>query len=40
MPVQQCRCVGTATSGYYVRNAGSPTLAQLTAFCEELPSPV
>lgn len=40
MPVQQCLCVGTATSGYYVRNAGSPTLAQLTAFCEELPSPV
>ncbi len=32
-------CVGTGTSGFYVRNAGSPTLDQLAAFCDELPQP-
>ncbi len=32
-------CVGTATSGYYVRNAGSPSIFQLAEFCENLPEP-
>ncbi len=32
-------CVGTATSGYYVRNAGSPSLEALASFCDELPEP-
>ncbi len=39
LPVEQTLCVGTATSGYYVRNAGSPTLEQMIAFCENLPEP-
>lgn len=39
LPLEQCLCVGTATSGYYVRNAGSPTLAQLARFCAKLPAP-
>lgn len=39
LPVDQALCTGTATSGYYVRNAGSPTLAQLADFCDELPQP-
>ncbi|MEM0915137.1 MAG: PfkB family carbohydrate kinase [Planctomycetota bacterium] len=39
LPVEQRLCVGTATSGYYVRHAGSPTLEQLIAFIEELPPP-
>lgn len=30
---------GTAVSGYYVRHAASPTLAQLTAFLRGLPAP-
>ncbi len=30
-------CVATATSGYYVRNAASPTLQQLADFCDDLP---
>jgi len=32
-------CMGTATSGYYVRNAESPTAAKLAAFIKELPAP-
>ncbi len=30
---------GTATSGFYVRNAESPSVAQLAAFLKELPAP-
>lgn len=32
-------CTGTATSGYYVRNAASPTAAQLSGFIKDLPAP-
>jgi len=39
LDVDQCLCAGTATSGYYVRNAGSPTLSQLADFCDDLPQP-
>ncbi|MDH3584173.1 MAG: PfkB family carbohydrate kinase [Phycisphaerae bacterium] len=39
LPVEQILCVGTATSGYYVRNAASPTLDQLADFCDDLPAP-
>ena len=39
LPIEQALCVGTATSGYYVRNAGSPTIAQLAEFCDNLPAP-
>jgi len=35
----QSLCCGTATSGYYVRHANSPTLDQLAAFCDDLPEP-
>ncbi len=31
--------LGTATSGYYVRHAQSPTLAELTEFIRDLPPP-
>jgi sugar/nucleoside kinase (ribokinase family) len=37
--LEEALCVGTATSGYYVRTAQSPTLVQLTEFIRELPSP-
>ena len=39
MPIEQALCTGTAMSGYYVRHAGSPTLAQLADFCDALPAP-
>ncbi len=32
-------CLGTATSGYYVRHAQSPTHLQLADFCRNLPEP-
>jgi sugar/nucleoside kinase (ribokinase family) len=32
-------CAGVATSGYYVRQAESPTAAQLADFIAELPPP-
>ncbi len=32
-------CTGTGTSGYYVRNAESPSAAQLAAFVKDLPAP-
>ncbi len=32
-------CVGTATSGYYVRNAATPDLSELAEFCRKLPPP-
>lgn len=40
MPIEQCLCAGTATSGFYVRNAKSPTLDDLAGFCEALPEPM
>ena len=39
LPIEQCLCAGTATSGYYVRQAASPTLEQLVDFCTNLPAP-
>ncbi len=39
LALQECLCAGTATSGYYVRNAASPTLEQLARFCTKLPNP-
>jgi sugar/nucleoside kinase (ribokinase family) len=39
LSVAECLCTGTANSGYYVRNAGSATLAQLADFCDNLPDP-
>lgn len=39
LPVEQALCAGTATSGYYVRHAETPSLIQLAAFCEDLPDP-
>ena len=39
LPLDQMLCAGTATSGYYVRNAQSPTLKDLAEFCDELPEP-
>jgi len=39
LPIDQALCVGTATSGFYVRNAKSPTLDELAAFCDNLPDP-
>jgi len=39
LPIDQCLCTGTATSGFYVRNAQSPTLDELAAFCDALPEP-
>lgn len=35
----QCLCLGVATSGYYVREARSPTRQELIGFCEALPQP-
>ncbi len=32
-------CLGTATSGYYVRHAKSPTHLELADFCRNLPEP-
>lgn len=39
LPVEQALCTATATSGFYVREAKSPTLAQLADFCDQLPEP-
>lgn len=39
LPVEQCLCVGTASSGFYVRNARSASLADLAGFCDDLPPP-
>jgi sugar/nucleoside kinase (ribokinase family) len=39
LSVEQCLCTGTATSGFYVRNAHSPSLTDLAAFCDHLPGP-
>jgi sugar/nucleoside kinase (ribokinase family) len=34
MPIDKALCLGVATSGYYVRNAISPTIHRLADFCE------
>ena len=34
---EECLCTGVGTSGFYVRNARSPELAELASFCDELP---
>jgi hypothetical protein len=39
LALAECLCSGTGTSGYYVRNAGSPSVAQLAAFIKDLPAP-
>jgi len=39
LAVEEALCAGTGSSGYYVRNAESPSLDQLAAFCEKLPEP-
>jgi len=39
LPLEQALCVGTATSGRYVRQAASPTLEDVAAFCDDLPEP-
>ncbi len=39
LSLAEALCVGTGTSGYYVRNAASPTLDQLATFCDDLPAP-
>ena len=39
LPLEQCLCLGTAVSGFYVRNAHSPSLADLAAFAADLPAP-
>ena len=39
LPVEQALCCGTATSGFYVREARSPRLQELIAFCRQLPAP-
>ena len=36
MPLEQCLAVGTATSGYYVRNAKSPSRAEVCSFLRSL----
>lgn len=37
--LEESLCAGTATSGYYVRNAGSPSVKQLAEFVGALPGP-
>ncbi len=39
MALEECLCVGVATSGYYVRNAQSATGKQLAEFIADLPEP-
>jgi sugar/nucleoside kinase (ribokinase family) len=39
LDLAQTLCLGTAVSGYYVRNAASPNAQQLADFCEHLPEP-
>lgn len=39
LPLVESLCVGTATSGYYVRNAKTPDVDDLIKFCEDLPRP-
>jgi sugar/nucleoside kinase (ribokinase family) len=37
--LEECLCAGVATSGYYVRNAISPTATALAEYIAELPPP-
>jgi sugar/nucleoside kinase (ribokinase family) len=37
--LDECLCLGTATSGYYVRHAKSPAKSELAEFCRNLPEP-
>jgi nicotinamide mononucleotide (NMN) deamidase PncC len=39
LSLEESLCAGVATSGYYVRNAESPTGGQLADFIANLPSP-
>lgn len=39
LPIEQCLCTAVGASGYYVRHAGSCSLDQLAAFCDDLPAP-
>ncbi len=39
LPIEQALCAGTGTSGFYVRNAHSPSLDELADFCDDLPDP-
>lgn len=39
LPLVECLCTGVATSGFYVREAQSPTQADLAAFMRDLPQP-
>jgi sugar/nucleoside kinase (ribokinase family) len=39
LPLEHSLCIGTGCSGYYVRNAASPSLDQLAAFLDVLPEP-
>lgn len=39
LPIEQTLCVGTATSGFYVRHAKSPTIQEVADFCDDLPAP-
>ena len=39
LAAEQCLCCGVATSGFYVRNAESPSGAELAAFAGALPEP-
>ena len=39
MNLEESLAVGVGTSGYYVRNAESPTAAKLAAFIAEMPAP-
>ena len=37
--LEECLCLGVATSGYYVRSGESPTAQQLAEFIKQLPPP-
>ncbi len=39
MPLEQCLCIGVATSGMYVRTAESPSATELVEFICRLPGP-
>jgi len=39
LSLDQALLTGTASSGYYVRNAASPTLEALADFLDVLPQP-
>lgn len=39
MDLPESLCLGVSTSGYYVRNAASPTAAELSEFAANLPPP-